>query len=256
MVYISFHRQMVVVQHRRTGDEIDVVLTKSKGGPSVDNTWLIRLWAREELYRTTVQAMKLLFKGMTRFQVKKRPKFNIQTDVTKSFSSGTPVIDGARGGINSHAMSLAVRAVMEDGGLITVTDVGNMTRKENPIIPTGESAIKLVLKYLRDADELVVDHNKAVGSKVSPAAPYGEGILDPREKKNYFDKHQEPVRRMRRMIAEFYLRNLTVGEWQKSIEEVGRAVERYRAMSPKQRKKRGFSMTVEEPERAHYVIMG
>ena len=224
---------MVVVKHRRTGDEIDVGLTRKKGGPSVDNTWLVRLWAREDLYRTTVQAMKLLFKG-------------------------TPVIDGARGGINSHALSLAVRAVMEDGGLLTVTDIENGTRKQNPIIPTGESAIKLVLKYLRDADELVVDHKKPVGDKVSPAAPNGEGILDPKEEKNYFNNHQTPVRRMRRLIAEFYLRNLNVGEWEKSIREVARAVERYRAMSPKQRKRRGFSMTLanEEPERAHYIIMG
>ena len=58
----QYFRNMVVLTHRN-GMTIDVILVHELGGESVENTEVIRWWAKEDLYKNTVQAIKKLFKG-------------------------------------------------------------------------------------------------------------------------------------------------------------------------------------------------
>ena len=58
----QYFRNMVVLTHRN-GMTIDLILVHELGGESVENTEVIRWWAKEDLYKNTVQAIKKLFKG-------------------------------------------------------------------------------------------------------------------------------------------------------------------------------------------------
>ena len=205
----------MVVSTHRSGMMVDIIITSELGGDSIRNTGMVRWWSEEDLYRNTVQAVKLLFKD-------------------------TYVFKGNMGGVNSHGLSIAVRAVLEDEGLADETDVLCQTRKLSPFIPTGEAALLLVLKYLRDADQYTVDHGQPVGRKAEKTGK--PKILDPFGEKDYFASHQPHVRAMRREVAVHYLENLEADNWEQTMDQVKEAMVEYKGLSKRLRRARGFRM--------------
>ena len=205
---------MVVLTHQ-SGMMIDILITCELGGDSIRNTGMVRWWSEEDLYRNTVQAVKLLFKD-------------------------TYVFKGNLGGLNSHGLSIAVRAVLEDGGWVDETDVLNRTRKLSPFTPTGEAALVVVLRYLRDADRYTIDHRRPVGEKAEKSDR--ARILDPFGDKDYFASHQPHVCQMRREVAVYYLENLGAENWERAMDEVVEAMNSYKNLSKRMRKTVGFRM--------------
>ena len=151
-------------------------------------------------------------------------------------------MEGGAGGINSHGTSIAIRAVLEDNGLVDETIVDQRLRSLNPFIPTGDAALRIVLLYMRDAEKYSVDHREPAGYKVKEATK--PRILDPYTDKNYYENHYKnyKVEEMRKEIADFYLEHLTPNNWDYCITRVKRAMEAYKSLTKAQKERYGFRM--------------